>query len=55
MIKEFKLWENDIPAYREGAECPNNVTAYIHEEGIHPAKAEILRSFIMKTAIMPLW
>lgn len=37
MIKEFKLWENDIPAYREGAECPNNVTAYIHEEGIHPA------------------
>ncbi len=37
MIKELKLWENDIPAYCEGAECPNRVTAYIHEEGVRPA------------------
>ncbi len=37
MIKEFKLWENDIPAYRADAECPNRVTAYIHENGVHPA------------------
>lgn len=37
MIKEFKLWENEIPAYREDADCPNRVTAYIHKEGVHPA------------------
>lgn len=37
MIKQFKLWEKDVPVYCDGAECPNNVTAYIHEEGIHPA------------------
>lgn len=37
MIKEIKLWENGIPAYREDTECPNHVTAYIHDEGVHPA------------------
>lgn len=37
MIKEFKLWESEIPAYCAQAECPNNVTAYIHDEGVHPA------------------
>lgn len=37
MIKRLKLWEIEIPAYRGDAECPNNVTAYIHEEGVHPA------------------
>lgn len=37
MIKQYRLWEKDIPAYTDGVDCPNNVTAYIHEEGIHPA------------------
>lgn len=37
MIKEFTLWENEIPCYSEDAECPNRVTAYIHDEGVHPA------------------
>ena len=37
MIKQVKLWEMYIPACTDGAECPNNVTAYIHEGGVHPA------------------
>lgn len=37
MIKQFKLWEMDIPACTDGVECPNNVTAYIHENGVRPA------------------
>lgn len=37
MIKEFKLWENEIPMCCEDAECPNRVTAYIHEDGGRPA------------------
>ena len=37
MIKQFKLWEKDIPACTEGTVCPNNVTAYIHEEGLRSA------------------
>lgn len=37
MVKQLKLWEKDIPAYTKDAECPNNVTAYIHENGVRPA------------------
>ncbi len=37
MIKTFPLWSEAVPAYIDGAECPNNVTAYVHAEGIHPA------------------
>lgn len=37
MINEFKLWENAIPYAVEEAECPNHVTAYIHEDEVCPA------------------
>ena len=37
MIKEYKLWEKDIPVLLDGADCPNRVTAYIHDDGIRPA------------------
>ena len=37
MVKEYKLWEKDIPVILDGADCPNCVTAYIHQEGVHPA------------------
>lgn len=38
MIKECKLWENEIPAYRDDADTPNLVTAYIHDDAEkHPA------------------
>ncbi len=36
-MKTFKLWDGEIPAFTEDADCPNNVTAYLHDEGVHPA------------------
>ena len=50
MIKEFKLWERDIPYYVEEAECPNRVTAYIHENGVRPAMVVFPGGAYMKRA-----
>ena len=38
MIKELKIWENDIPLYDENIPFENKMTAYLHEDGeVHPA------------------
>lgn len=35
--QEFPLWEEKIPALCPEAETPNRMTAFLHEEGTHPA------------------
>lgn len=35
--QEFPLWEGKIPALCPEAETPNRMTAFLHEEGTHPA------------------
>lgn len=38
MIKEMKIWENEIPLYDENIPFENRMTAYLHEDGeVHPA------------------
>ena len=38
MIKDMKIWENEIPLYDENIPFENKMTAYLHEDGeIHPA------------------
>ena len=38
MIKELKIWENEIPLYDENIPFENKMTAYLHEDGeVHPA------------------
>ena len=38
MIKDMKIWENEIPLYDENIPFENKMTAYLHEDGeVHPA------------------
>ena len=32
MIKDMKIWENDIPLYDENIPFENKMTAYLHED-----------------------
>ena len=38
MIKEYKLWEKDMPLYEADKPCENKLTAYLHEDdAVRPA------------------
>lgn len=38
MVKEYKLWEQDMPLYEADKPCENKLTAYLHEdEAVRPA------------------
>ncbi len=38
MIKDYKLWENEMPLYEADKPCENKLVAYLHEDGEpHPA------------------
>ncbi len=38
MIKEYKLWEKDMPLYEADKPCQNKLTAYLHEDdAVRPA------------------
>ncbi|MBQ8684196.1 MAG: alpha/beta hydrolase [Clostridia bacterium] len=38
MVKEYKLWENEMPLYEADKPCENKLTAYLHEDDmVRPA------------------
>ena len=38
MIKDYKLWENEMPLYEADKPCENKLTAYLHEDdAVRPA------------------
>ena len=38
MIKEYKLWENEMPLYEADKPCVNKLVAYLHEDDtVRPA------------------